>query len=351
MTQEIAQFVTASVGVSIPRHEVPFLVLADFHQEILRRVATGERVVALFGSATHSVGITRLYAVLADDERNCLHLGQSKVEGQTYPSLTPECPQIHLFEREIAEQFGLTPLGHPWFKPVRYHRSWTTNDAWGRPPEAPILPAVGDFFRVEGEQIHEVAVGPVHAGIIEPGHFRFQCHGEKVFHLEIALGFQHRGVERAFEGGPDKRSLHYAETIAGDSTIGHTLSYAQALEGLSGTKVSARAHSIRGIALELERLANHVGDLGALSGDVGFLPTASFCGRIRGDFLNMTALLCGNRFGRSLVRLGGCPSTSTTSYASICSRGWPPVRKSPRKPSHFFGKTNPSWRGLRMPVL
>jgi Ni,Fe-hydrogenase III large subunit len=162
-----------------------------------------------------------------------------------------------------------------------------------------------DYYRVEGEEVHEVAVGPVHAGVIEPGHFRFQCHGEEVLHLEISLGYQHRGVERALVSGDPRRRVHYAETLAGDTSIGHAIACAQALEALSGTSPSPRAEALRGIALELERLANHTGDLGALSGDVGFLPTAAFCGRLRGDWLNLTAELCGSRFGRGLVRPGG----------------------------------------------
>ncbi|HEU5397208.1 MAG TPA: hydrogenase, partial [Verrucomicrobiae bacterium] len=179
------------------------------------------------------------------------------------------------------------------------------HDAWNRPSNEPIEPGVTNFFSMDGEEIHEVAVGPVHAGIIEPGHFRFQCHGETVFHLEISLGYQHRGVERALAGGPDKRTLSYLETLAGDTTVGHTLAYCEAVEALASTRVPARAQALRAIALELERLANHTGDLGALANDIGYLPTASYCGRIRGDFLNMTALICGNRFGRGLVRPGG----------------------------------------------
>ena len=168
-----------------------------------------------------------------------------------------------------------------------------------------LLPGVMDFYRVEGDEVHEVAVGPVHAGIIEPGHFRFQCHGEEVFHLEIALGFQHRGIERALIGGPTRRTMYQMETIAGDTTVGHGQAYCMNMESLAGVFASPRAETVRGIALELERLANHTGDLGAIAGDVGYLPTASFCGRIRGDFLNMTALMCGSRFGRGLLRPGG----------------------------------------------
>ena len=160
-------------------------------------------------------------------------------------------------------------------------------------------PAAGEFFRVAGGEIHEVSVGPVHAGIIEPGHFRFQCNGEEVLHLEIALGYQHRGVEAALAGGPHRATLSQLETVAGDTTIGHATAYATILESLAGEEAPLRAQWLRALALELERLANH-------TGDVAFLPTASACGKLRGDFLNLTALICGNRFGRGLVRPGGC---------------------------------------------
>jgi Ni,Fe-hydrogenase III large subunit len=287
-----AGWLAARNAARVPLAEIPRHAFPGLRSRLLEAVARGERVAAFVGWRSPAGG-AELLVVMAADEAGQLRLALGELSGDTFPSLTPACPQLHLFERELAETLGLEPQGHPWPKPVRFSRA-------GGPPIG-----VMDFYRVEGDEVHEVAVGPVHAGVIEPGHFRFQCHGEEVLHLEISLGYQHRGVERALVEGDPRRRLHYVETLAGDTSVGHALACAQALEGLSGTSPSPRADALRGIALELERLANHTGDLGALAGDVGFLPTASFCGRLRGDWLNLTAELCGNRFGRSLVRPGG----------------------------------------------
>jgi Ni,Fe-hydrogenase III large subunit len=270
-------------GDAVDMHALPDLSVEDFREVVIRRVNDGARIAALFGPPAG--GNPRLIALLARGDTATLEV-ISSIAGKAYPALTPDCTQAHWFEREIAEQWNVQPIGHPWLKPIR-------------------SPNTTDFFRVEGDEVHEVAVGPVHAGVIEPGHFRFQCHGEHVFHLEIALGYQHRGIERGLVGGPTKRTIHYMETLAGDTSVGHATAYCQAMEALSGAHVPARAEALRGVALELERLANHSGDLGALAGDVGYLPTAAYCGRIRGDFLNMTALICGSRFGRGLIRPGG----------------------------------------------
>ena len=291
MSVSQAQWARLTNGGAIELDGIPTFSIDAWQAAILDAVAEGQRAVALFGAAIAAE--TCLYAILAHDEYNVLHVARARLDGKAFPSLTPRCPQVHLFEREIAEQFGIEPTGHPWLKAVRFAR------------EQGSLPGVVDFYRVEGDEVHEVAVGPVHAGVIEPGHFRFQCHGEEVYHLEIALGYQHRGVEEAMLGGPHSRCMMYAETIAGDTTIAHATAYAQAVEALTRCKATPRAQALRGIALELERLANHVGDLGALANDVGYLPTANYCGRIRGDLLNMTAVLCGSRFGRGLVRPGG----------------------------------------------
>ena len=300
-----AQVIAIANGAAAPRASLPRLSLESFRQLVIGAPRRGRRISALFGGRGSGES-TELIVVLAADGDGMLELAATELDSGAFPSMTPECPEVHLFEREIAEQWNVRPEGHPWLKPVRFTQPlrpgtgiWRTETG-----EAPVI-GVTDFYRVEGEEVHEVAVGPVHAGVIEPGHFRFQCHGEEVFHLEISLGYQHRGVERALIGGPDRRTIHYFETLAGDTTIGHATAFCQAIESLTSGRPPARSLALRAIALELERLANHTGGLGALAGDVGFLPTASFCGRLRGEYLNLTAALCGSRFGRGLVRPGG----------------------------------------------
>ena len=283
-------FVRLANATAVAWADLPELPAADLVRATAAELDRGARLCAWFGVPEGPS--TRIVAVIAFDAENSLAASRSEPLCGAYPALTSSHPQAHLFEREIWEQCGLVPDGHPWLKPVRANKG----DA----------PANGEFFRVEGREVHEVSVGPVHAGIIEPGHFRFQCTGEDVLHLEIALGYQHRGIERAVVGGPHRATMSQMETIAGDTTVGHATAYCSVMEALAGGEAPLRAQWLRLVALELERLANHTGDIGALANDIAFLPTASACGKIRGDFLNLTALICGNRFGRGLVRPGGC---------------------------------------------
>lgn len=300
-------------GQAVENSAIPLIPAQDFATHVVAGRARGGRLANLFGRRLSSDTI-RLYAFLALDQASRFEVCAADVRrGESrgnrdlaYPSITDQWPAAQAFEREIAEQYGVHPAGHPWLKPLRYHATDDGSPApWGAFDPSRAIPGDYPFYRVDGEEVHEVAVGPVHAGIIEPGHFRFQCHGEEVLHLEIMLGYQHRGVEPLLLNPNAARSAIIAETIAGDASIGHALAYCTALEGLAGVKISLRAAAIRGLALELERLANHVGDLGALCTDVAFLPGSSYLGRLRGEFLNLTLEICGNRFGRNLLRPGG----------------------------------------------
>ena len=286
----LAPFFSFVNGSRVSWASVPVFSVTKLVRLTGERIGAGARLVAWFGVPDHDE--TTLVAVLAMDDDSLLGVARSEPVSGSYPALTPRHHQAHLFEREVWEQHGLVPYGHPWLKPVRH----TNGNA----------PANAPFFRVDGGEVHEVAVGPVHAGVIEPGHFRFQCAGEEVMHLEIALGYQHRGVEEALAGGPHPATVYQMEAVAGDATVAHATAHAMVMEALGGVEAPLRAQWLRAIALELERLANHTGDMGALALDVAFLPTSSACGKIRGDFLNLTALLCGNRFGRGLIRPGGC---------------------------------------------
>lgn len=295
----MAELLAIKNNQRIKRSEIPQLDFAVFRQELLDLAAAGGQVVQFFAYA--DAGLLKLLAVMRRDK---LYVAGCEAP-DSFPSLTAESEKFHMFEREIGEQYGLKACGHPWLKMVRYHANYSGKDDLFGNDYRQEIPGNYPSFTVKGETVHEVGVGPVHAGIIEPGHFIFQCSGEKVLHLEIQLGYQHRGLEKLLQSVPFKRLPLLAETIAGDTTIGHSLCQAQALESLAGLEIDAGSSVVRVIALELERIANHIGDLGAMSLDVAFSPPAAYFGRIRGEYLNLSQVLSGSRFGRSLVRPGG----------------------------------------------
>lgn len=242
----------------------------------------------------------RLICCIADDSQHNIMVSSSEVQTDAVlNSFSVRNLSFERFEREIHENFGIGYTDHPWLKPVRYSEN--------RADKSKIIPEY-PFFKIDSEELHEVGVGPVHAGIIEPGHFRFICNGEQILHLEIQLGYQHRGVEQLFL---DKTRLiqrtTLAESIAGDSVIGHTTAFAYLFESLSGRDPGKETLYSRTIAQELERIAVHTGDLSAISGDVAYQLGNSVFGRLRTPVINYFQEWCGNRVSKGLIRPGYNP--------------------------------------------
>jgi len=270
---------------------VPVLETTAWRDDVLRRSRAGERVLTLYGKRLeHEVSMTAAFR----DEAGRVEITRTRATIERgYHGLTSDLPALHCFERELHEQTGVRITAHPWLKPIRYE---------GQEPSAI---SSYPFYKIEGKELHEVAVGPIHAGVIEPGSFRFMCHGEQVHHLEIQLGYQHRGVEqRVLEGDP-KRLAPLLETVAGDSSIAHAWAYCAAIESLSGCDLEIETEFARAVALELERVAMHLSGLSGLSADLGFLQGATTYGRLRTTAINTMMRLCGSRFGRGAVRPGG----------------------------------------------
>lgn len=260
-------------------NEIPVLNINELRKEIIQ---LNKRVISFFGQKEDDE--VKLYVVMADDNKGKLYVASSLLNINEYESITQEIPAFHIFEREFYEETGIKPLNHPWLKPIRNHKKDY------------------EFFEMAGDEIHQVAVGPIHAGVIEPGHFRFMCQGEKIYDLEIKLGYQTRGVEDLFR---EKATNQLAESICGDSVIAHNLAFSNLVETLSESKISNKAQLIRLIALEMERCAIHIGDLGAIAGDIAYLMGASVFGATRTLVINTMMEISGSRFGRGLITIGG----------------------------------------------
>ena len=225
------------------------------------------------------------------------------------PSLATFHYPASRFEREIFDLYGIRALGHPDPRPLVRHAFWPADyfplrkDALPRnfQDDGQAFP----FQRVGGEGVYEIPVGPVHAGIIEPGHFRFSVVGETIIDMKSRLYFTHKGTEKLFEGRAPGDGVELAERVSGDTSVGHALAYCQAVEALCGRAAPARARYLRVLFLELERLYNHVGDFGMIANDTGFAVAHSHCFRIREQLLRLNKRLTGHRLLRGTLVPGG----------------------------------------------
>ncbi|MBI3942602.1 MAG: NADH-quinone oxidoreductase subunit C [Chloroflexi bacterium] len=258
-------------------------------------------LVYLFGDRLHHIYTSFTVPVPADD--------------LVFPSLAGKIFVAGRYEREIWDMFGLVPQQHPDLRRLVRHAYWPEDyyplrkDA-GTPGDATV-PDFKDegqpfrFQRVEGEGIFEIPVGPVHAGIIEPGHFRFSVEGETIINLESRLWWVHKGIEKLFETRPLRQTVKLAERISGDTSFSHCLAYCQTLEKLAGAEVPLRAHYLRTIYAELERLYNHIHDIGFIAQDTGFMWAGAQGGRLREQLVRLNAQLTGSRSLRDVCIPGG----------------------------------------------
>ncbi|MCX6712919.1 MAG: NADH-quinone oxidoreductase subunit C [Candidatus Vogelbacteria bacterium] len=238
-----------------------------------------------------------------------------------FPSITPLLHDASIYERKIYTLFGLTPVGHPDLRTLILHENWPEgvyplrkDFNWNdRPKEAHTL---FHFRKVTGEGVYEVPVGPVHAGIIEPGHFRFSLAGEEILMLEPRLGYSHKGTEKLFEVLPLADKVKLSERISGDSSFSHSLAFCQTVEKLANIPVPKRATYLRTIFAELERLANHFGDIGAIMIDTGFNFGGAHGARLREQVIRWNDKLSGSRFLRGLNTIGGLQKDISTENAN-----------------------------------
>jgi len=226
------------------------------------------------------------------------------------PSLAPSRYAVSRFEREMQDLFGIRFAEHPDPRPLVRHGFWPADFHPLRKNEPLPPPFVDDgrpfpFKEVGGEGVYEIPVGPVHAGVIEPGHFRFSVMGETIINMKSRLYFTHKGTEKLFEGRPPSAGVELAERVSGDTSVGHAMAFCQAIESATGTVPSRRARHVRVVLLELERLYNHIADFGMIANDTGFAVAQAHCARIRERLLRLNKRVAGTRLLRGIVAPGG----------------------------------------------
>lgn len=271
------------------------------------------RLVSVFADdARAGTGVFHLYYVMALDAAHGFFTLRVPVSPETpeFLSLTDAMPSVNWQEREIQDLFGLKLRGHPNPRRCALHDDWPEvyplrKDFDLRTVLPPFEGVRHKFRTVEGEGVFQVPVGPVHAGIIEPGHFLFSVAGEPVLYLQLRLFFVHKGTEKLFENLPVSHCVRLAESISGDSSFAHATAFCHAVERAAGVQAPARARVMRSICLELERIYNHIADVGAICTDVAFVTANMHAMRLRERVLRVNECLTGNRLLRGMACLGG----------------------------------------------
>jgi len=284
---------------SISLNSIPVLPYSEFCDFVVELLCLEENHCVNYFAYKFENGYNFIIAI-ANDLNSDIYVFSHQIENGEelkLKSLTPQIIALHIFEREIFESYGIDFEGHQWLKPVRY--------PFDRADKKQVINNY-PFYQIKSYELHEVGVGPIHAGVIEPGHFRFICNGEDVLHLEIQLGWQHRGIEKLMlqKNNLLQRTI-LSESIAGDTAVAHSLAFAQLIETLASIEVSDQLKIERSLALELERIAVHTADIAALCTDVAYNLGANIFGILRTGIINYTQLWCGCRLGKSMIRVGG----------------------------------------------
>ena len=283
----------------------------------------GHRLALVAAHDDGPEGFRVVYSFARPGERTELVVPVPRDDPQV-PSLAALSFPAGRFERAIRDQFGIEPTGHPRPRRLVHHAHWP--DGWypmrrDAGPTPDFRPDVSrfDFVPVEGAGVYEIPVGPVHAGMIEPGHFRFSVVGETIVRMKARLWFVHRGMEKLLEGRTPGQGLELAELVSGDTAVGHGLAFAMAVEEALGLDVPEEDRLVRALLLELERLHNHVADLGAMANDVGFGIIHVHTQRLRESLLRQHRTLTGHRLLRGGVGIGGARLLATPDLALLRS--------------------------------
>jgi len=290
---------TVQNGQAIALSAIPVLNYPDFYQQVGLLLEKSNCHCVNYYLYPKNADTLKSICAIADDETGLIELFSYELKGENpeLEALTAKFYQMHVFEREIWENWGVIFLNHPWLKPIRF--AFDRHNPEMKVNDYP-------FYKIKTQEMHEVGVGPIHAGVIEPGHFRFLCHGEMVYHLEIQLGWQHRGVESVYLEKKSQLQRHIlSECIAGDTAVGHNLTFARATEALLPKINSQSLDAERCIALEWERIAMHIFDLSNLCTGAAYQLGNSVFGALRTPIINFFQSWCGNRFAKSLIRTNG----------------------------------------------